>query len=95
MVENLPSIETLEAVHRFPCRFTFKVIGKVENGFAAKVVSAVREELAIDADPPFSLRQTPNGRHVSVTLEPMVSESQQVLNIYRRIRQLPGLVMLM
>ena len=30
---ELPSIELLEAVHHFPGPYTFKVIGKSDNGF--------------------------------------------------------------
>ena len=45
---ELPSIELLEATHEFPGPYIFKAIGRVENGFAARVVAAVREELALD-----------------------------------------------
>jgi putative lipoic acid-binding regulatory protein len=73
----------------------FKVIGLVENGFAARVVAAVRDELAGETDPPFRLRETAGGRHVSVTLEPTVQTATQVLAIYNRIRRTAGLVMLL
>jgi putative lipoic acid-binding regulatory protein len=89
------SIELLENTHRFPGPYMFKVIGRVENGFVARVVAAVREELAERVDPPFSVRETAGGRHVSVTLEPQVQTAQQVLAVYRRIRQMAGLVMLL
>lgn len=71
----------------------FKVIGRVENGFVARVVAAVRDELADVSDPPFTYREAVGGRHVSVTLEPIVQTAQQVIAIYRRIQQLTGLVM--
>jgi putative lipoic acid-binding regulatory protein len=73
----------------------FKVIGRGEDGFAARVVAAVRDELAEDVDPPHSLRATAGGRHVSVTLEPTVQTARQVLAVYRRVRTLRGLVMLL
>ena len=57
-MSQLPSIELLESTHHFPCAYVFKVIGKSEGGFAARVVNAVRQELASDVDPPFSLRHT-------------------------------------
>jgi putative lipoic acid-binding regulatory protein len=91
---DLESIELLESTHGFPGPYMFKVIGRVENGFVARVVAAVREELEEDADPPYRLRHTSNGRHVSVTLEPCVDSAWQVLAVYRRVRDLPGLVML-
>ncbi len=89
------SIQLLESIHRFPGPYMFKVIGRADNGFAARVVAAVRDELAGSADPPFKLREAVGGRHVSVTLEPTLQTVQQVLAVYRRIRRIPGLVMLM
>jgi len=92
---NLPSIELLQKTHQFPGPYMFKVIGKVEDGFAARVVAAVREVLADTMDPPFRLREAVGGRHVSVTLEPTVQTAQQVLAVYQRIRRMTGLVMIM
>jgi putative lipoic acid-binding regulatory protein len=93
-MSNLPALELLEKTHRFPGPYTFKVIGRVENGFVARVVAAVRDELAASVDPPFRCREAVGGRHVAVTLEPLVQTSHEVLAVYRRIRQLAGLVML-
>ena len=92
---EMPSIELLERTHDFPGRFVFKVIGRVENGFAARVVAAVREELAFEVDPPHRLREAVGGRHVAVTLEPDIESAAQVLAVYRRVRGIPGLVMMM
>jgi putative lipoic acid-binding regulatory protein len=72
----------------------FKVIGRVENGFIARVVAAVREELAEDVDPPFTVRQAVGGRHVAVTLQPRLQSAEQVLAVYRRVQSLAGLVFL-
>jgi putative lipoic acid-binding regulatory protein len=94
-VGKLPAIELLEATHQFPGKFMFKAIGRTDTGFAARVVAAVRDELADNADPPFRLRHTANGRHVAVTLEPTVQTVHQVLAVFRRIRRIPGLVMMM
>ena len=71
----------------------FKVIGREENGFVARVVAAVRDELAHASDPPFSCRHTPGGRHVAVTLEPIVRTALQVLAVYRRLQKTEGLLM--
>jgi putative lipoic acid-binding regulatory protein len=94
-VDDLPAIELLEAVHSFPGPYTFKAIGRVENGFAARIVAAVRDELNAETDPPFFCRQTAGGRHIAVTLEPHLETVYQVLAIYRRIRAVDGLVMLL
>jgi putative lipoic acid-binding regulatory protein len=86
------SIELLESTHQFPCPYMFKVIGRFENGFVGRVVAAVREALAQEADPPFKVRQSAGGRHLSVTLEPVVHTGQEVLAVYQRIRGMQGLV---
>ena len=49
---GLPSVELLEAHHAFPGPYMFKAIGRTENGFVARTVAAVREELAEPVDPP-------------------------------------------
>jgi putative lipoic acid-binding regulatory protein len=72
----------------------FKVIGRVDNGFVARVVAAVREELAENIDPPFTVRQATGGRHVAVTLQPELQSAEQVLAVYRRVQSLAGLVFL-
>ena len=92
---GMPSVELLESVHDFPCTFTFKAIGKDDRSFAARVVSVVRDELAMDVDPQFGVNRTTSGRHLCVTVEPTVPGAQAVLDIYAQIRTLDGLVMLL
>lgn len=92
---NLPSVELLEARHAFPCHYTFKIIGVAAEGFTGRVISQVRDELNMDVDPPYSLRQTKKGDHVAITLEPECESAQQVLAIYARLMGMDGLVMLL
>jgi uncharacterized protein len=93
-MDSLPSLELLEANHTFPGPYQFKVIGRVENGFIARVVAAVREELAFPVDPAYTVREARGGRHVAVTLEPMLPSAGHVLAVYRRLGALEGLVLL-
>jgi uncharacterized protein len=93
-MSRLPAIELLESGHQFPGPYMFKVIGKSENGFVARTVAAVRDEMAAPVDPPYRVRATPGGRHVSVTLEFEVKTAEQVLAVYSRLQKLVGLVML-
>jgi putative lipoic acid-binding regulatory protein len=93
-MSRLPAIALLEAGHQFPGPYMFKVIGRAENGFVARTVAAVRDEIAAPVDPPYRVRTTPGGRHVSVTLELEVETADQVLDVYRRLQKLVGLVML-
>ena len=88
------SIELLEKTHAFPCPYVFKIIGKAEEGFPTRVVGALREVLLIEADPPYHVREAVGGRHISVTVEPVVQSAQQVVAIYSRLQVLDGLVML-
>jgi uncharacterized protein len=92
---NLPPVELLNRTHQFPCFYVFKAIGRVESGFAARVVAGVREELSQETDPPHRFRQSASGRHVSVTLEPHVETAEQVLAVYRRIASMAGLIVLL
>ena len=94
-MSQMPPVELLESTHDFPCVYLFKVIGKTEDGFVARVAAAVREELACDGDPPYSLRQARGGGHVAVTLEPRVQSASQVLAVYRRVQRIDGVVMLL
>ena len=93
-MSRLPAIELLESGHHFPGPYMFKVIGRSENGFVARTVAAVRDEIDAPTDPPYRVRTTPGGRHVSVTLEFEVETAEQVLDVYRRLQKLVGLVML-
>ena len=89
------SIELLNSAHEFPCPVMVKVIGKNENDFPERVVAVIRQQLQLDFDPPFSTRQTPNGRHISVTVEPTFDDAEQVLDTYAAISQIEGVVMSM
>lgn len=91
-MNNLPSVELLEQMHAFPCQFTFKIIGKTEDGFVARALATVREQLEVEVDPPFRVRHTAGGRHVSLTIEPEVQNAWEVLGVYQAVQSLPGLV---
>lgn len=93
-MDYLPAIELLEATHEFPGPYTFKVIGHVADGFVSRVVEAVRDELDCTVDPPYHLRRTSSGAQVSVTIEPHITAASQVIDVYQRIRGMPGLIML-
>ena len=94
-MDDSARLELLETTHSFPGRYTYKVIGAAENNFVGRVVQTVRSQLADDAEPSFSTRETAAGRHVSVTIEPDLDEPAQVLAIYTALSQLEGLVLLL
>jgi putative lipoic acid-binding regulatory protein len=92
---QLDAIRLLEETHDFPCEFMFKVIGRAEESFVERVVEAIRVCQQSSEAPSYRLRETPNRRHVSVTLEPQVQSAQEVLLIYACIREIHGVVMVM
>jgi putative lipoic acid-binding regulatory protein len=92
-VDDLPAVELLESTHTFPGVYVFKVIGRSDGAFVERVVAATRQALDWAADPPFRVRRAAGGRHVAVTLEPYVATAQEVLAVYRRLRETDGLVM--
>lgn len=94
-MDRLPAIELLEATHTFPCPYMFKVIGLTEGNFVGRVLQTVRSQLPEDAEPSFSTRRTAGGRHVSVTIEPMLNSADDVLAIYRELSDLQGLVLML
>ena len=94
-VDHFESIELLESTHLFPSRFMIKVIGTTDDDFVGRTVEAVRQGLQASIDPPYRTRSTAGGRHVAVTFEPVVKSAEQVLAVYRCIRDLQGLVLLL
>lgn len=88
-------LESLETNHEFPGTYTFKAIGSNPESFPRSVLCAVTDELNLANDPPHSVKHTPNGRHVSVTLTLKVATPQHVIRVYSRLRTLDDLVMLM
>ena len=94
MNEN-ESLELLLATHHFPGPFMFKVIGRDNNGFQARVLEAIRKALKIEQDPPFRTLPSSNGKHVSITLEPHVFEPEEVITVYRFLRETEGVLMVM
>jgi putative lipoic acid-binding regulatory protein len=86
-------LQLLKDHHEFPGPFVFKVIGRPADGFIARLLLAVREELNIETDPPFVLRQSSQGKYIAVTMEPYLMSAEEVLVVYRRLREVDGVVM--
>ncbi len=95
MSEQLPNRDLIEASQEFPGAYTFKVIGVADPEFVSRVLRAVKLCLDESAEPAFSSRSTPSGRHFSVTIVPDVRDADHVLEIYQQLRGLDGVVMLL
>ena len=83
--------ELLESTHNFPSNYQIKVIGSVDNDFESRVVEAIRGEVGNLCDLGWTLRKTPDEKHLSLTIDVYVQSAAQVIEIYDRIRGLEGL----
>jgi putative lipoic acid-binding regulatory protein len=92
--DHRPSEELLESSHVFPGVYQIKVIGIASNAFESRVVDVVVAELAASSDLDYSVRTTPGGRHVALTLEISVQNAGQVRSLYARLRELEGVTLL-
>jgi uncharacterized protein len=93
-MDHRPSVELLESTHHFPGPYRIKAIGAASGDFEGRVVEAVVAELAGPSELDYSVRTTPNGRYVALTLDITVQAAEQVRDIYARIRELEGLTLL-
>lgn len=89
-----PSLELLESTHPFPGVYQIKAIGVTDDDFEGRVVEAVVAELATPSELDYSVRITPNGRHVALTLDITVQSADQVRAAYARIHDVKGLMFL-
>jgi putative lipoic acid-binding regulatory protein len=87
--------ELLEATHLFPGPYTIKAIGTTGEDFVDRIVAAARSGLVRAEDVQFSVRTTPHGRHVAVSLELQVRTAQEVLDVYAALQVVQGLKFLM
>ncbi len=88
-------IELLNQTHDFPTRVVIKVIGVNRPTLVTEVVTCVRSEMSFEDPPEYSLREARGGRHIAITIEPLLERAEQVLAIYDRLKVLEGIVMLM
>ena len=93
-MDHRPSVDLLESTHQFPGVYRIKAIGNASDDFESRVVEAAVAELAGPSELDYSVRTTPNGRHVALTLDISVQTAEQVRDIYARIRELEGLTLL-
>jgi uncharacterized protein len=93
-MEHQPSVELLESTHSFPGEFKIKAIGAADDDFESRVVGAVSALLPAPSDLDYSVRSTPGGRHVAITLDLTVQSAEQVLAIYAELKQVKGLTYL-
>ena len=94
-MDHRPTVELLESTHLFPGVYKIKAIGRADDNFESRVIEAVCSHLPARSDLDYSVRSTPGGRHVAVTLDISVQTAEQVRAIYAEIRELDGLTLLL
>ncbi len=94
VTDHRPSVELLESTHLFPGVYRIKAIGRSDNDFEQRVIAAVVSQLAAASDLDYSVRSTPGGRHVALTLDVSVQTAEQVRSIYAEVREIKGLTLL-
>jgi putative lipoic acid-binding regulatory protein len=95
MSDHRPPAELLEASHSFPGVYTIKAIGSAADEFERRVVEVVVAALESAADLEYTVRQTPGGRHVAVSLEITARSGEHVREIYDRLRTVEGMKILL
>ena len=93
-MDHRPSLDLLESTHSFPGVYQIKAIGTADRDFETRVVETVVSELAGASEVDYTVRTTPGGRHVALTLDITVQTAEQVRGIYASLRELKGLTLL-
>lgn len=87
-MKGLPSVESLESVHAFPCPYTFKVFGpgtsSVVEDARAVALRHIEDAHAIS----LSTRESSRGSYVCVSLTVTASSAEQVRELYRSLVRL-------
>ncbi len=85
-MSNEAFIDSLNENHEFPCSYQLKVIGENSETFVSTILQMVCDELGLTDSPEHSLKQTPQGRHVSITLEIHAETASQVASLYSQLQ---------
>lgn len=94
-VTHASARDLLNRTHLFPGPYTIKAIGLTSDDFVGRVVQAAQAVLQRAAAVRFSVRSTPNGLHVAVTLDLQVVDADEVLRVYRALQVVQGLRVLL
>ncbi|SIN97335.1 hypothetical protein SAMN05444166_1855 [Singulisphaera sp. GP187] len=93
-MDTRPSLDLLESTHFFPGVYRIKAIGITDENFEARVIEVVGLQLASPSEIDYTVRTTPGGRHIAITIDATVQSAQQVREIYALLGELKGLTLL-
>lgn len=83
--KNRQFMETLDEHHDWPCPYVFKFILPTEN------LHHFEQEFS---DYERSYKESSSGKYTSVTMEPTVCSSAEVMDVYERAACIPGIMSL-
>ena len=85
--------ELIDSTHTFPGTYIFKIVGYKRDSFVEKVLAATREVIGGAIAIKHSTNETKSGKHIAITMEPFVDDSDQVLAIYQKLRDVDDVIM--
>lgn len=74
-----------DELFEFPCRFPIKVMGEKHNAFAPTVLSVVRQHAPATAEADIEIRESSNGRYLSLTVTVTAHSREQLDDLYREL----------
>lgn len=86
---KLPPAERYERLIEFPTDHMFKAIGSANQAFADAVRAALAELGYPDAS--LSVRFSSGARYAAITVELHVESGARLVEVYERLRKVPGL----
>jgi putative lipoic acid-binding regulatory protein len=83
--------DLLDRTHLFPGSYTIKAIGAAVDDFVGRTVGTAQGVLQRTADVRYTVRSTPDGNHVSVTLDLEVVSAEEVIQVYQALQVVKGM----
>lgn len=80
----------IEASQNFPSIYMFKFILSGDNHKIAQI-EALFDNVA---ERDISIRTSSRGRYVSITVKQMVENVEYIINIYKQVAKIPGVMMM-
>lgn len=77
----------------FPCDFPFKIMGVNTDEFVNNVVAEVQKHAPDDYSP--VVKPSKNEKYLSVTLQIKLQNKEQLETLYREVKNVPGVKMIL
>ena len=74
------------SLEQFPCLYTFKIFGRRSDTFVERVRAIIAARLGVVPVDAVTVRESSQGRYVSVTIVIWVDDRQQLERVYTDLR---------